>query len=410
MLADAFDVFLIDLDGVVYVGDRVLPHAVETLDRLRAAGKRLRFLTNNPRPLRASVVRRLSGHGIAAREDQIITSGRATALYLAQAGLRSALVVGSDELRQEIAAAGVEVMDDGPVDAAVVGCAPEVGYADIRRAARAIAAGAAFIATNNDAAYPTHGGPAPATGAIVAAVATASGVRPRIVGKPFAPMFDMALADVTDRDRVVMIGDTLAADIAGAHRAGVRALLVAGAVPDIPHTDPRRPDAVIPHLGALLSPDYRLNERASVVDAVPERIAPCVGAVVCDPDGRVLLVRRRDNGLWALPTGHVEPGERLAEAVVRELREETGLAVRIDRMSGLYSNPDTQVVAFPDGRVAHFVTACFLCSPVSGTLRPQPEEVAEVRFCAVAALPAPMVAGHLDWIETALAGGAPVVD
>lgn len=410
MLAARFDVFLVDLDGVVYIGDRALAHAAEALAHLRELGKRVRFLTNDPRPSRRAVVARLAGHGIEAAEDEVFTSGRATALYLAHVGVRRALVVGSDELRAEVASVGVALGAGPEVDAVVVGCAPEVGYRDILRASRAIAAGADFVATNNDAAYPTRGGPAPATGAIVAAVAAASGCSARVIGKPCRPMFDLALADVADRARVVMIGDTIAVDIVGARAAGISALLVADtALPPMRGDDPRRPDGVIPHLGALFEPARTLSPVPAAPAVRPQRIAPCVGAVVLDPGRRVLLVKRRDNGLWALPTGHVEPGETVIAAVVRELEEETGLTVRVERLSGLYSSPDTQVVAFPDGRVEHFVTACFLCTPQTAALRLQPQEVSDAGFFAPDALPAPRVEGHVAWIEAALNGGAPVV-
>lgn len=135
-----------------------------------------------------------------------------------------------------------------------------------------------------------------------------------------------------------------------------------------------------------------------------------MGAVVLDDARRVLLIQRRDNGLWALPTGHVEPGETVSAAVVRELGEETGLAVRIERLIGLYSNPATQVLTMPSGRVEHFVTACFLCVPSAGTLRLQVDEVTNADFFPPDDLPSPRVEGHVAWIRAALAGGAPVVD
>jgi ADP-ribose pyrophosphatase YjhB (NUDIX family) len=95
-------------------------------------------------------------------------------------------------------------------------------------------------------------------------------------------------------------------------------------------------------------------------------IRPGVAAVVLDPQGRVLLHRRRVEGGWAPPSGAVEPGETIAGAVRRELREETGLAVSIERLVGVYSDPDYQIVRYPDGRRVHFVTCVFACRAPGG--------------------------------------------
>lgn len=142
----------------------------------------------------------------------------------------------------------------------------------------------------------------------------------------------------------------------------------------------------------------------------PQHILPCVGAAVVDDDQQVLAIKRRDNGLWALPTGHLEPGETVSTAVVREIAEETGLQVRIERLIGLYSNPASQILTMADGRREHFLTACFLCVPTGGSLDLQPDEVTEAGFFAPADVPLPRVESHMAWMRAALAGGAPVID
>ena len=91
-----------------------------------------------------------------------------------------------------------------------------------------------------------------------------------------------------------------------------------------------------------------------------------MAAVVFDEAGRVLLGRRLDNGLWGLPSGHVEVGETAAQAAVREVAEETGLQVQVQRLVGVYSDPASQVFAYPDGRVTQFVTTTFACLPRGG--------------------------------------------
>ena len=105
-IVERFESFLLDLDGVVYVGDEPMPNAVESLVRLREAGKRLRFLTNNPRLTRLQVSRRLANMGVEAREEEVVTSGWATAHYLREEGISSAYVLGSRGLIAEVLGAG----------------------------------------------------------------------------------------------------------------------------------------------------------------------------------------------------------------------------------------------------------------------------------------------------------------
>jgi 8-oxo-dGTP pyrophosphatase MutT (NUDIX family) len=103
---------------------------------------------------------------------------------------------------------------------------------------------------------------------------------------------------------------------------------------------------------------------------VPSReIRPGVSAVIRDDAGRVLLQRRTDNGLRGLPGGAVEFGESVLAALHREVREETGLTIAVERLVGVYSHPDLpQIVTYPDGNVFHFVSTCFECRPTGGAL------------------------------------------
>src|SRR5437762_7698892 len=97
-------------------------------------------------------------------------------------------------------------------------------------------------------------------------------------------------------------------------------------------------------------------------------VRPSVSAVIFDRRSRLLLQQRSDGGQWGLPGGSVEIGESVAEAVVREVREETGLSVRPRRIVGVYSDPALQVVRYPDGNVWHYISTCFECSVQSGEL------------------------------------------
>ena len=121
MLANHFDAFLFDLDGTLYHGEELLPHVREALFRLRSAGKPVRFVTNDPRPTRAEVTRRLTKMGIEVQQQEVFTSGWATAKYLGESGVRSTYVVGSPGLIREIRQAGVEVIESGQPETVVVG-------------------------------------------------------------------------------------------------------------------------------------------------------------------------------------------------------------------------------------------------------------------------------------------------
>src|SRR5215207_5929238 len=259
-ISDRFDAFLFDLDGVVYVGEEPLPGAVESLTRLREAGKQVRFLTNNPRPTRAQIARKLADMGVEAREVEVVSSGRATASYLRDEGIGAAYVIGSRGLMTEVLGAGVELVDAGPCEAVVVGADEYVTFAHVRQAVRLIFEGARFVATNADASFPTPKGPLPGTGAIVAAVQITTGQKPFVVGKPFPPMFDVALEGL-DRARAVMIGDTPNSDIEGARRAGIPGVLISeyGSSARKGNTSPA--DATIKDLNGLFDPDVVLRER-----------------------------------------------------------------------------------------------------------------------------------------------------
>ena len=130
-------------------------------------------------------------------------------------------------------------------------------------------------------------------------------------------------------------------------------------------------------------------------------IRPGVGAVIFD-GARVLLQRRDDNGRWGLPGGAVEPGESVREALVREVREETGLEVEPLRLVGVYSDPALQVVRYPDGNVWHYVNVCFECVVRGGRLTTCDETLA-LAWTALDALPPTLLPNHRIRIRDARA-------
>lgn len=117
-------------------------------------------------------------------------------------------------------------------------------------------------------------------------------------------------------------------------------------------------------------------------------------AVIVDERGRVLLQERSDNRHWGLPGGAVEPGESVAAGVVREVMEETGCRVEVERVLGIYSDPaNHMIVRYPDGNVVHYVVITFVCRVVGGTPGAS-EESLRVEWFALDALPEPMVPSH----------------
>lgn len=129
----------------------------------------------------------------------------------------------------------------------------------------------------------------------------------------------------------------------------------------------------------------------------PLRLGAC--AIIFDDTGRVLLTQRADNGQWCLPGGIVEPGERVAEAVTREVAEETGLEVEVERLVGVYSEVD-RVSVYPDGNRASYVVLAFVCRTVGGTLTTSDETLA-YGYYDPAATP-PLTDGHPQRLRDAL--------
>jgi HAD superfamily hydrolase (TIGR01457 family) len=227
-LADRYDAFLFDLDGVLYRGPEPVEGAASAVEALRGSGKRLAFMTNNSSRTPQEVVEHLRSVGIAAAEDEVETSARSTGRLLADRGARTGFVIGERGLREAVAAAGVRLLEDGAErgDAVVVGWDREVDFAKLRTAAVLVQRGAALIASNADPSYPAPDGLVwPGAGAILAAVEATTGVRAEVVGKPHAPIFRAALERAGGGVPLV-IGDRLETDVAGAAELGWDSLLV----------------------------------------------------------------------------------------------------------------------------------------------------------------------------------------
>jgi len=139
---------------------------------------------------------------------------------------------------------------------------------------------------------------------------------------------------------------------------------------------------------------------------VIDQIYPGVAVVLFDQQERVLLQKRVDVGKWSLPTGHVEPGETVSQAAIREMQEETNLTIRIKQIIGVYSDPEFQVFKYPDGKCVHFITTCFLAEIAGGKLQNNSSESLALQFFQKDQLPANLLKMVPLWLGDALAGYA----
>jgi glycerol 3-phosphatase-2 len=228
-LADRYDLALVDLDGVTYLGHEPIAGAAAGLKGARERGMRMVFITNNASREPESVAAQLSGLSIPTEPVDVMTAAQAAAGVLATrlAPGAKVLVVGGAGLVTAVRAAGFVVVtsaDDEPA-AVAQGFAPELGWAQLAEAAYAVQRGAWHVASNLDLSLPTARGIAPGNGALVAAVRAATGVTPDSAGKPAPTMYRLAV-ERAGADRPLVVGDRLDTDLAGARAAGYPGLLV----------------------------------------------------------------------------------------------------------------------------------------------------------------------------------------
>jgi HAD superfamily hydrolase (TIGR01450 family) len=230
-----YDVALLDLDGVVYVGPHAVPGVPAALDAARAAGMRLGFVTNNAARTAETVAAHLTELDVHAAPADVITSSQAAASVVAGLfgpGAR-VLPVGGPGVAAALRGAGLVVVDDAaqhPV-AVVQGYGPEVGWRQLAEAVVAVRNGARHVATNADATIPSPRGPLPGNGAMVNVVSTVTGQVPLVTGKP-DPAMHAECVRRTGARRPLVVGDRLDTDIEGARRAGADSLLVFTGVTD----------------------------------------------------------------------------------------------------------------------------------------------------------------------------------
>ncbi len=228
---------IIDMDGVLWHGDRPMPGLVAFFHLLRARGIKFVLATNNASRSGADFQAKLAGMGVSVELDEILTSPQATASWLAAYAPDARIyTIGEPGLRTELEARGLTVVRDVDVAAqgathVVVGIDRTLTYAKLVEACLLIRAGAVFIGTNPDVTLPGERGTIPGNGAILAALEISSDVKPQIIGKPQPEMMIQAMTRMggTVADTAV-IGDRLDTDILGGQNAGLTSLLVTSGI------------------------------------------------------------------------------------------------------------------------------------------------------------------------------------
>jgi glycerol 3-phosphatase-2 len=293
-LSQSYDLAMLDLDGVVYIGGDAVPGAADHLAGAREAGMRLAFITNNAARTPEKVAAHLRDLGVEAEATDVVTSAQAAARVLLDRFGEGARVVclGSEGLAQALASAGlvpVDVEEDSAV-AVATGYGPEVRWSAIMRAAVRIRDGLPWVASNTDQTIPTTFGVAPGHGVQVAMLRDFTGVEPVVAGKPERPLLDETVRRVGG-ERPVMVGDRLDTDIEGARRIGLDSLLVLTGVTGLAElvaaAQEVRPTYVASDLEGLLQPHPapELSDGGHGLDGWRGRVED--GRLVIEGDGSV---------------------------------------------------------------------------------------------------------------------------
>jgi len=225
-----YTTYLIDLDGVIYRGNELLPGAKEFVSWLETTKKKYLFLTNNSFATAAQILAKLERLGIASNNAHLLTAGQAAVQNIARRFPKGTVyVVGEHPLIELVEAYGLTVasIDAQEADAVLVGLDRDFDYAILTSAMNAVRSGALFITINRDPVLPVAGGFIPGCGALAAAIEVASRVTPEVVGKPEPMLLQEAMHILNSQPgETVMIGDGLQIDILAGQNAGTHTLLV----------------------------------------------------------------------------------------------------------------------------------------------------------------------------------------
>ena len=251
---------MFDLDGVIYLGDSVIPGTKETIEYLRTLNKNIRFLTNNPLGTTLDFVKKLNNLGIVAFDSEVFSVGKATASFLVSEGFQDkpVYVIGSEGLKSELRSQGICIVAElNHLDATAVVASVhyDFSYHELMIATQILDQCGVLYGTNRDAVRPTVNGKMPGSGSILAAIETASGIEAQIIGKPALPFMHAVIRSLpaSSSTPVIIIGDRLDTDIQAGVSAQIDTALVLTGVSTLNDVKVSnlQPDFIIPSIASL---------------------------------------------------------------------------------------------------------------------------------------------------------------
>lgn len=255
--------FVLDMDGTFYLGDRRLDGALEFIHAVEAAGKKFLFFTNNSSKSPENYIHKLEKMDCHITRDQIVTSGDVTIRYLKEFyGGKTVYLMGTKALEESFKKAGINLVNgrtgtdaEKTPDVVVIGFDTELTYEKLERACTHIRNGAVFLATHLDINCPVEGGFIPDCGAMCAAIALSTGVQPKYLGKPFVETVDMVLDHTgIEKEAVAFVGDRIYTDVATGVNNGARGFLVLTGETKLEDVEKSsvKPDAIFDSLGEMI--------------------------------------------------------------------------------------------------------------------------------------------------------------
>lgn len=259
-LISSVRLYLFDMDGTLYLGNRLYPFTIELLSMIRSTGGKYLFMTNNSSKSVSDYIRKLSDMGIPADRDDFITSSQATAYYLQKhyAG-KTLYVCGTQSLKQELASQGFALSDDvGETQCIVMGFDTELTFQKLHDVSYLLLTQPElpYIATNPDLVCPTEFGSVPDCGSVCDMIFNATGKRPVVIGKPSPLMPELAMDKLgIKKENTCVVGDRIYTDIQSGLNAGITGVLVLSGetTPQILAESAVKPHLVLEDAGEILN-------------------------------------------------------------------------------------------------------------------------------------------------------------
>ena len=248
------ELFVLDMDGTFYLGDRILEGSLEFLKKVEEAGKQYIFFTNNSSKSPENYIKKLAGMNCYIARNQIMTSGDVTIEFLKRKRSRQTVyLVGTPALEESFKEAGVPLVAENP-DIVVIGFDTTLTYEKLERACTFIRTGAEFLATHLDINCPTEDGFIPDCGAMCALISMSTGKEPKYLGKPFQETMEMVLAKTGfEKEKVAFVGDRIYTDVATGVKNGAKGILVLSGETKLEavETSEIKPDAIFESIGEM---------------------------------------------------------------------------------------------------------------------------------------------------------------